>query len=105
MDAPDRIGVVGVPGRGPFLLLCLRVQEGRVLEAKYQTHGCGASIASGSMLTVLIAQRTVEECLILTAEQLADALGGVPPDKLHCPAMAIAALRAALKGPGEALAS
>jgi nitrogen fixation NifU-like protein len=97
MDKPDCIGLVGVPGQGPFLLLCLRVEDGYVVEARYQTHGCGASIAAGSMLTVLIMQRSVGDCLAITADQLTEALGGVPPDKLHCPAMAIAALRNALR--------
>lgn len=97
MEHPECIGLVGLPGQGPFFLLCLRVQDKRILEGRFQTHGCGASIACGSMLTGMIANRSIDECLGLTEEQLAQALDGVPPDKLHCPAMAIGALRHALK--------
>ncbi len=96
MKAADHIGLVGTPGNGPFMLLCSRMQGNVVLEARYQTYGCGPSIAAGSMLTEMIKNRTVEECLAFTTEQLTEALGGVPPDKLHCPALAIGALRAAL---------
>lgn len=97
MDSPDRLGLVGVPGQGPFFLLCLKIKDERVIEAKYQTHGCGATIASGSMLTEMILHRSVAECLAITADELTGCLGGVPPDKLHCPSMAISALQTALK--------
>ena len=49
------------------------------------TYGCGPTIAAGSMLTEMIVGRTIEECRELTAEQLIEALDGMPPDKLHCP--------------------
>jgi nitrogen fixation NifU-like protein len=68
-----------------------------VTQAKFKTHGCGVAIACGSMLTEMIQNRTIQECLALAADQLAEAIGGVPPDKRHCPEMAIAALRAALQ--------
>ena len=97
MEAPDRIGLVGVPGNGPFMLLCMRLQDGRVVQAKFQTYGCGASIAAGSLLTEMITGRTMEECRSVTVEQLTEALGGVPPHKLHSPALAVGALKAALK--------
>ncbi len=97
MKEPDRIGLVGVPGEGPFFLLCLRVRDGLVTGARYQTHGCGPTIAAGSVLTEMIKNRPVRACSGLTVEQLIEALGGVPGDKLHCPAMAVAALREALK--------
>jgi NifU-like protein involved in Fe-S cluster formation len=64
--------------------------------AKYHTVGCGPTIASGSMLTEMIAGRSVAECRELTVENLIEALDGMPPDKLHCPALAIGALRDAL---------
>ena len=98
MENPDLIGVAGVPGQGAFLVLYLKVESGRVVSARYQTYGCGATIAAGSMLTEMIVGQTVEECWQLTAERLIEALDGVPPDKLHCPALAIAALQGALKG-------
>jgi nitrogen fixation NifU-like protein len=98
MDSPDSIGCVGRPGNGPFLILCLRCTDDTVSEAKFQTYGCGATIACGSMLTTMIIGRSIEECRQFTQEQLIAALDGVPPDKMHSPALAIGALRAALDG-------
>jgi len=96
LETPDLTGHAGAPGRGAFLILFLQVREGRIAEAKYRTHGCGPTIASGSMLTEMIVGRTIAECRELTVEDLIEALDGVPPDKLHCPALAIGALRDAL---------
>jgi nitrogen fixation NifU-like protein len=96
MENADAIGLVGTPGQGPYLLLRLRVKEGRVVEAKFQTYGCGATIACGSMLTEMIVGRSFEQCLALTDEHLIEALNGVPPDKRHSPALAVGALRAAI---------
>jgi nitrogen fixation protein NifU and related proteins len=96
MENPDLNGHAGTPGRGAFLILFLRVDEGRIAAAKYHTVGCGPTIACGSMLSELIVERSIDDCRELTAEDLIKALDGVPPDKLHCPAMAIAALRDAL---------
>ena len=69
----------------------------QILAAKFQTYGCGPTIACGSVLTEMITGRSINQCLELTAQSLIDALDGVPPDKLHSPALAIAALRDALK--------
>ena len=68
MELPDLTGTAGVPGSGPFMVLSLRVQEGRITAAKFQTYGCGPTIVSGSMLTEMIIGRTIEECRELTAE-------------------------------------
>jgi NifU-like protein involved in Fe-S cluster formation len=57
IDGADRTGRVGAVGQGPFFLLYLRVDGGTIREAKFQTHGCGLTIASGSMLTELIVNR------------------------------------------------
>jgi len=96
MDNPDLIGHAGASGRGAFMIVFLKVQDGRIAAAKYHTVGCGATIAAGSMLTELILARTIAECRQLTAEHVVEALDGVPPDQLHCPALAIGALHDAL---------
>jgi nitrogen fixation NifU-like protein len=96
MEAPDLTGVAGTFGSGAFLVLYLKVEDSRIMAAKYQTYGCGPTIAAGSMLTEMVVGRTIEECRELAVEQLIEALDGVPPDNLHCPALAIAALRDAL---------
>jgi nitrogen fixation NifU-like protein len=102
MDDPDATGLAGTPGKGPFMVIYLKVREGTVAAAKFQTYGCGPTIASGSMLTEMIIGRTIEECTKLTADDLILALDGVPPDKLHGPALAIGALRDALARSGQA---
>jgi nitrogen fixation NifU-like protein len=98
MDGADRVGHAGMPGRGPFLILYLRMNGDVVAQAMFQTHGCGPTIASGSALTELIVGRSASECLALTVEDLIEALDGVPPEKRHSPTLAIAALGHALEG-------
>jgi NifU-like protein involved in Fe-S cluster formation len=83
------------------MVLSLRVLEGRITAAKFLTYGCGPTIASGSMLTEMVIGRTIDECKELTAEDLILALDGVPPGKLHGPALAIGALRDALARSGQ----
>lgn len=100
LQNPDRTGHAGAPGRGPFMILYLRLAEDRVAEARFQTYGCGPTIASGSVLTELILGRTLAECLELTPDDVIRALDGVPSDKIHGPHLAITALRDALKEPG-----
>jgi len=98
MDAPDLTGHAGAPGRRAFLTLFLKVREGRIAAAKYHAHGCGPTIASGSMLTEMIIGRTIAGCRELAVEDLIEALDGMPPDKLHRPVLAIGAVRDALSG-------
>ena len=78
------------------MILYLKVQVDRITAAKYHTIGCGPTIASGSMLTELIIGKSTSECRELTVENLIEALDGMPPDKLHCPALAIGAMKDAL---------
>src|SRR5437763_13373681 len=73
LEAPDATGHAGTPGRGPFLILYLRIEDARVVAAKFQTYGCGPTIACGSMLTELIQGRTVAQCLQLTMQTVIDA--------------------------------
>ena len=97
IENSDLTGHAGVPGRGAFMILYLRLDRDRIAAAKYHTVGCGPTIASGSMLTEMIVGMTIDECRGITSEKLTEALDGVPADKLHCPALAIAALRNALE--------
>jgi nitrogen fixation NifU-like protein len=96
LDSPDLTGYAGTPGRGAFMALFLGLDGSRISAAKFQTYGCGPTIASGSMLTEMIVGRTIAECREVTVKDLIEALDGVPPDKLHCPELAIGALRDAL---------
>jgi nitrogen fixation NifU-like protein len=85
--------------------LYLKVEEGKIVEAKFRTFGCGAAIASSSMLTEMIKGKTLEEARTITNQQVSDALDGLPPVKIHCSVMAEQAVKAALddyvkKNPG-----
>jgi NifU-like protein involved in Fe-S cluster formation len=96
IEDADLTGHAGSPGRGAFMILYLKLDGERIAAAKYHTVGCGPTIASGSILTEIIQGRAIQECRKLTAQDLIEALDGVPPDKLHCPALALGALKDAL---------
>jgi nitrogen fixation NifU-like protein len=96
IENADLSGHAGAPGRGAFMIVYLKVEDERIAAAKYHTVGCGPTIASGSMLTAMITGMSIARCRELTVENLIEALDGVPPDKLHCPALAIGALKDAL---------
>jgi nitrogen fixation protein NifU and related proteins len=93
IENADLAGHAGAPVCGAFMILYLRIEDERITAAKYHTVGCGPTIASGSMLTERIAGKSIAECRELTVEKLIEALDGMPPDKLHCPALAIGVLK------------
>ena len=96
VENPDAFGHAGNPACGDLLELSLRVSDGRIEVARFRASGCGAAIASSSMMTVLLTGRTLEEAGALTNGDVASALGGLPPAKLHCSVMAEDAIRSAL---------
>src|SRR5262245_46913843 len=98
IENPDCVGAASTPGQGPRMVLTLKVRDDIVVDAKFKTHGCGVTIAAGSMLTEMMLNRSIAQCLAITAEELGQALGGVPPDKAHSPVLAVTALRRALLG-------
>lgn len=98
LEAATHQGVAGSPGDGPYLILWFVVEEDVIQQAAYQTYGCPAAIASGSMTATLLVGRTVEQALNLTATDLMLLLGGLPEGKEHCAQLAITALTNALKG-------
>jgi len=93
MDPADAVGIAGVPGQGRYLVLYVRLRGDVIAKAQCECHGCGVTIACGSMLTELITGHTVVDCAQLTTRQLVDALDGVPPDRGDCPEFAMGALR------------
>ncbi len=96
LEAADLVGLAGRPGEGPYLVVYLQLDGNQISRAQFQSHGCGATIASGSVLTELVTGMTVRECQSLTPDELITALDGLPPDKRHCAGFAIGALRNAL---------
>lgn len=96
----DGVGTVGHPACGDILRIYIKVeaQDGRpvIAQAKFKTFGCTTAIATSSIATELIKGKTVEEALAITNEDVAQALGGLPPIKMHCSVLAHDALKAAL---------
>ncbi len=97
LPSPDCIGIVGTPGVGHFTIFELHLKNGVIADCRFQTHGCGTAIACASSLTELAVGRAIPDALAITAEQLAASLDGIPSDKQHCAAAAIAALHNAFK--------
>ena len=98
-DIPDAdgIGEVGAAACGDIMKMSLKVENGRITDARFKTFGCGSAIASSSMATELIKGRTLEEALSFSNQEVVDALGGLPPVKIHCSVLAEEALKAALE--------
>jgi nitrogen fixation NifU-like protein len=96
LEEPDAEGREGTPGEGPYMVIQLQIRDGRVTEARFQTYGCGPAIASASVLTEMITDKTLDECRALEAGDIIRALDGIPPGKEHCPELAIRTLRRAL---------
>lgn len=90
------IGEVGNPACGDMMRLYLKIEDGRVVDARFRTFGCGAAIASSSMLTEMIKGKTIAEAREITNRHVADALDGLPPVKIHCSVMAEEAVKSAL---------
>jgi len=84
----DGVGEVGNPACGDIMRITLRVEDNRIVDAKFKTFGCAAAIASSSMATELIRGKTLEEAWAVTNRAVAEALEGLPPQKLHCSVLA-----------------
>lgn len=93
----DGVGEVGAAACGDIMKISLKIREGRIEDARFKTFGCGSAIASSSMATELIKGRTIEEALSFTNQEVVQALGGLPPVKIHCSVLAEEALKAALE--------
>lgn len=98
---PDALAEVTNPVCGDYTRLTMRVRDGVVEEARFKTFGCAAAIAASSMLTVLLQGRTLAEAAAIRNEEVAEALGGLPPAKMHCSILAEDALRAAIADYGR----
>ncbi|HEX7519932.1 MAG TPA: Fe-S cluster assembly scaffold protein NifU [Candidatus Deferrimicrobium sp.] len=96
IEGADGVGEVGNPACGDMMRLYLKIDEGKVVDAKFRTFGCGAAIASSSMLTEMIKGKTVEEARAISNQHVADALDGLPAVKIHCSVMAEQAVKSAL---------
>ena len=94
---PTAVAEVSNPVCGDTMRLSVRVQDGRVLEARFKTQGCVASIAAGSVLTDLLTNRSLPEAREITALRISEALGELPSATMHAAELAMDALSAVLE--------
>lgn len=93
----DGVGEVGAAACGDIMKISLKIRDGKIEDARFKTFGCGSAIASSSMATELIKGRTVDEIKNFSNQEVVDALGGLPPVKIHCSVLAEEALKAAIE--------
>lgn len=96
IENPDGEGQVGNPVCGDIMKITIKVKDGIIEDIKFKTFGCGAAIATSSMVTEMVKGVPLEEALKVSNKAVAEALGGLPPQKLHCSNLAADALHAAI---------
>ena len=96
MEDPDGVGEVQNPVCGDTMRLFIKVEAGRIVDAKYLTYGCSAAIASSSITSEMIKGKTIEEILRISDKTVTEALGGLPPTKNHAAMLAEQAIKAAV---------
>ena len=97
MENPDGIGKKGNPVCGDVMELAIKVKDNIIEDAKFQTFGCCAAIATSSIVTELVKGQTLEEAEKISKQAVANALDGLPPAKMHCSNLAADALQDAIK--------
>jgi len=97
IENPDGVGQVGNPVCGDIMRLEIKVKDNRIEDVKFKTFGCGAAIATSSMVTELVKGKTLDEALAISNKTVAEALEGLPPVKMHCSNLAADALHKAIE--------
>jgi nitrogen fixation NifU-like protein len=97
IENPDGIGEEGNPTCGDVMRITIKVEGDTIVDAKFKTFGCGAAIAVSSMITEMVRGKTLDEALSITKQNIADELGGLPAQKLHCSVLGSDALRMAIE--------
>ena len=96
LEDANGIGEVGNAKCGDIMKMYLKIEDNIIKDAKFQTFGCGAAVATSSMSTELIVGKTIEEAMKITNDTVAEALDGLPKVKMHCSNLAEEAIRAAI---------
>jgi len=96
MENPDGVGEAVNPACGDKMRLFIKVEHNRIVDAKSLAFGCGAAIASSSITTEMVRGKTIDEALAISNQVVSDALGGLPPTKVHCSVLAEKAIQAAV---------
>ena len=97
IENPDGMGKVGNPICGDVMALYIKVKDEIITDVKFKTFGCGAAIATSSMVTEMVKGKSIQEALEISNKAVAEALDGLPPVKMHCSVLAEEALRAAIE--------
>ena len=92
----DGVGTVGNPVCGDMMSIYIKVKDNRIVDIKFKTFGCGAAVATSSMITELAKFKSLEEAMKISRQDVADSLGGLPPIKMHCSNLAADALHEAI---------
>ncbi|HTY45194.1 MAG TPA: Fe-S cluster assembly scaffold protein NifU [Patescibacteria group bacterium] len=91
------VGNVGNPVCGDVMRMYVKIEGGVIADVTFKTFGCGAAISTSSMVTEMVKGKTIEEALKITNKMVAEALGGLPPVKMHCSVLAEEALKSAIE--------
>jgi nitrogen fixation NifU-like protein len=97
LEDADGIGKVGNPRCGDVMWIYIKVRDNKIIDAKYETFGCVAAIATSSMAVDMIKGKNIDEALRFTNKAVAEALDGLPPEKLHCSLLAEEGIKAAIE--------
>ncbi len=97
IENPDGIGEEGNPTCGDAMRITIKVEDEKIVDAKFKTFGCGAAIAVSSMVTEMVKGKTIDEALSITKQSIVDELDGLPPQKMHCSVLGSDALRKAIE--------
>ena len=97
IEDADGVGEVGNAKCGDIMKIYLKIENETIVDAKFETFGCGSAIASSSMATEMIIGKSIHEALELTNKAVTEALGGLPAHKIHCSVLAEEAIKNALK--------
>jgi nitrogen fixation NifU-like protein len=97
MENPDGVGHVGNPVCGDIMELYIKIKDGIIVDAKFKTFGCGAAIATSSIVTEMVKGKNIKEALKISNKAVTEALDGLPPAKMHCSVLAEDALKSAIE--------